>query len=231
MVNNMKYIKLIIIYFIILFSFTGEYNAKKEEVTLSKCVDGDTARFIYNGEEIKTRFLAIDTPESVHPTKEVMAYGKDASEYTCNLLTNATKIEIEYDEGSTKKDKYDRDLVWVFVDDKLLQEELIRVGYASVKYIYGDYYYTDRLYSVEKTAKENKYGIWNEENTENKEENKTETEVKKEENKPKGIVLTIGSLKIELNGKEPLVIILIVVVIIILALTNSKKKIKIKLKK
>lgn len=42
----------------------------KKEVKLSKCVDGDTARFILNKEEIKARFLAIDTPESVHPTKE-----------------------------------------------------------------------------------------------------------------------------------------------------------------
>ena len=58
----------------------------KEEVTLAKCVDGDTANFNLNGEVIKARFLAIDTPES---TKEKEPYGKEASNYTCETLTKA----------------------------------------------------------------------------------------------------------------------------------------------
>lgn len=47
--------------------------------------------------------LAIDTPESVHPTKGVEYYGEEASNYTCNLVTNAKKIELEYDKNSDKK--------------------------------------------------------------------------------------------------------------------------------
>ena len=72
----------------------------KDEVTLAKCVDGDTARFNINGEVKSTRFIAIDTPESVHPKKKVEPYGKEASNYTCNKLKNANKIVLEYDENS-----------------------------------------------------------------------------------------------------------------------------------
>ncbi len=139
-------------------------------VTLNKCVDGDTAYFNLNKEVIKTRFLAIDTPES---TNEIEEYGKEASNFTCNELTSAKKIEIEYDENSNKTDKYNRDLVWVWVDDVLLQETLLREGLAEVKYLYGDYKYTAHLQDVEAEAKESKIKIWSDETSVNKTEEKS----------------------------------------------------------
>ena len=61
------------------------------EVKYSEAVDGDTAKFETNGEIITVRFLAIDTPESVHPTKEVQAFGIEASDFTKEKLKNAKK--------------------------------------------------------------------------------------------------------------------------------------------
>ncbi len=132
-------------------------EAKKLEVSLDKCVDGDTAWFILNNENIKTRFLAIDTPES---TNKIEPFGKEASDYVCNLLKNADKIEIEYDPNSDKLDKYDRHLVWVFIDNELLQDKIIKKGLGEVAYLYDDYQYTDILKTSELIAKANKIGIW-----------------------------------------------------------------------
>lgn len=155
--------KKILFCIILLFSFNINVKAEKLEVTLNKCVDGDTAWFNLDNDTIKARFLAIDTPES---TNEIEPYGKEASEFTCNILKNANKIEIEYDPNSDKLDKYDRHLVWVFVDDKLLQNIIIQNGLAEVKYIYGDYLYTNTLENSLNIAKENKIGMWqNLENT------------------------------------------------------------------
>ncbi len=131
---------------------------EKVSATFDSCVDGDTANFIINNEKVKFRFLAIDTPETVHPTKEVEAYGKNASEYTCNKLTNAKTIEIEYEENKT--DKYGRSLGWIWVDGSLLQEELVSVGYAEVAYIYGTYKYTTKLCETQKSAILNENGMW-----------------------------------------------------------------------
>ena len=117
----------------------------KEEVTFSKCVDGDTIKVKVKNKEATVRMLAVDTPESVHPKKKVEYYGKEASDYTCNLITNAKKIELEYDSNSDKYDKYERLLAWVFVDDYLLQDKLVRNGYAEVAYLYDNYKYTDLL--------------------------------------------------------------------------------------
>lgn len=152
--------KLVII--LSLFLFTSVYASDKISVTLNKCVDGDTAWFILDDEKIKTRFLAIDTPES---TNKVEPYGKQASDYTCNLLSNAQKIEIKYDNNATKLDKYNRHLVWVFVDDELLQEKIIENGLGKVKYLYGDYEYNDLLKDKEKTAKKNEIGLWSNNNS------------------------------------------------------------------
>lgn len=140
------------------FLFIVNVDAQKLEFTLDKCVDGDTAWFYLDNEEIKARFLAIDTPES---TTKKEAFGKEASDFTCNLLKNANKIEIEYDDNSDKLDKYDRHLVWVFVDDNLLQDLIIKNGLGEVEYLYGDYKYTSILEASEILAKTNRVGMWN----------------------------------------------------------------------
>ena len=151
--------KLMVLILIFLMSISNSYALEK--VTFASCVDGDTIKVDLNGEEKTVRLLAIDTPESVHPKKKVEYYGKEASEYTCNLITKAKKIELEYDNNSDKTDKYGRILAWVFVDDKLLEEKLVEYGYAKVAYLYGDYKYTDVLYEKQEIAQVNNLGIWN----------------------------------------------------------------------
>lgn len=125
---------------------------KKFKVELIKCIDGDTAEFSVVG---KSRFLYVDTPES---TNKIEPYGKEASKYTCDQLTKAKKIELQYD--GTKKDKYDRALVWVWVDDKLLQLNLVKLGYVKKFYDYGKYEYEKQLVSAMATAKKNKVGLY-----------------------------------------------------------------------
>lgn len=190
-------------------------NAKTIKVEFSECVDGDTAKFIYKDEKITARFLAIDTPETVHPTKEVEEFGKEASEYTCKKLKNAKEIKLEYDDDSDKTDKYDRHLVWVFVDDVLLQKKLVSKGYASVAYLYGDYKYTEELEEVEQEAEEQKLGIWSIEQSDketNKEQNTEEKAIPKKDYKK--IIILVG-----------------IVIIMCAFSTKSRKKVKNEAKK
>jgi len=139
-----------------------------EKVIFSKCGDGDTARFIINGEEKKVRFLAIDTPE----IDKNEPFSKEASEYTCNALKNAKEIYLEYDGNSDKEDKYGRVLAFIHVDGILLEKELISKGYAKVAYIYGDYEHVDELREEQKLAQDSKVGIWQEIELGDKEEKK-----------------------------------------------------------
>ena len=135
----------------------------KEKVEFVKCVDGDTFRVMINGEEHLVRMLAVDTPELAKNGKKAEYYAYDAKEYTCNKITNAKMIELEYDPKSDKVDKYDRVLAWVYVDGKLLQEDLVRNGYAKVAYLYDDYKYIDILKEKQELASAKEIGIWNSE--------------------------------------------------------------------
>ena len=140
----------------------------KEKVKFSKCVDGDTAKFEKNNKVFTLRFLAVNTPETKSPKKGVEFYGKEASKYTCDRLEKAKTIEIEYDKNSDKSDRYGRKLGWVFLDDKLLQKDLVENGYAKVEYVYGKYKYLDELKELEKKAKKEKIGLWQKETTSDK---------------------------------------------------------------
>ena len=131
-----------------------------EDVSFSKCIDGDTAQFIINGKDKIVRFLAINTPEIKTNLKEGEFLGEEASNYTCNELKNAKKITLEYDANSDKEDKYGRVLAFVYVDDELLESKLIVNGYAKVDYIYGEYKHVDLLKEQESIAKNSGVGIW-----------------------------------------------------------------------
>lgn len=201
----MKKISLFIILFIM---FTPVYA--KEKVEFSSCTDGDTFKIIYNNEIKTVRLLAVDTPESVHPKKEVEYYGKEASDYTCNVLKKANKIELEFDDNSDKLDKYDRLLAWVFIDDKLLQESLIEGGYAKVAYLYGDYKYTTKLQELQEIASNKNIGVWDEEAKENFNSNQNEDKI-----------TTI----------EIIILFVILIIIMLFGTKKQKKKILKKVKK
>lgn len=200
----------------------------KEKVEFSKCVDGDTIKVLLDGKEYTIRMLAVDTPESVHPTKGVEYYGKEASEYTCNLVTNAKKIEVEYDDDSDKIDKYNRLLVWVFVDGKLLQKSLVENGYAKVAYLYGDYKYTSELKKDQELASAKNIGVWNEEaKTKYNNEFNINEDIEDEENDKK----TSNKESSNYSTKDIIIIAILILIIVFVGDKTIKNKAKKKLKK
>ncbi|MDD2489537.1 MAG: thermonuclease family protein, partial [Bacteroidales bacterium] len=64
------------------------------EVKLSQNVDGDTAHFVdlVSGIRFTARFLCINTPES---TGRIEPWGKEASKFTADILSNAKTIVLE----------------------------------------------------------------------------------------------------------------------------------------
>jgi micrococcal nuclease len=126
------------------------------EVTLRQCTDGDTAQFTNGTMNFSVRFLGIDTPES---TYRIDPWGKAASKYTCEKLTNATSIVLE-SEGD-KTDGNDRYLAWVWVDGKLLNLELIEQAYSNAKGM-ANSKYEDLIYEVELSVQRTNRRIWGE---------------------------------------------------------------------
>ena len=152
-----KLIELTILIIILLISLLFKNETREDIIKFNYCIDGDTFNALIDNNPTTIRLLAVNTPEN---TNKKEYYGEESSNYTCELLNSAQQIKIEYDNNSDLKDKYQRTLGWIFIDDKLLQLSIIENGYGEVKYLYGDYKYTDILKTAEKAAKTKKIGIW-----------------------------------------------------------------------
>jgi len=129
-------------------------------VTLSNCVDADSARFMLDKVEVKVKFMGIDSSTIIYDNFNDEIDGSLVKDYVCSILTNAKEIKIEYEPNIAREDKYGRVNAWVFIDGVLLQKHLVELGYSKVAYLYDEYKYGDELKSAEQVAKENKIGIW-----------------------------------------------------------------------
>lgn len=129
-----------------------------------RVVDGDTVKIkLPNGNEETVRLLLIDTPETVHPTKDVQPFGPEASQFTKNLMPAGSKVEIET--GISERDKYGRLLAYFYIDGKMVNKMLLEKGLARVAYVYApNTKYLDELEAVQKEAQKKAIGIWSIEN-------------------------------------------------------------------
>ncbi len=129
------------------------------EVDLVRCVDGDTAVFTEGSGSFTVRFLGINTPES---TYKFEPWGKAASTFTCDKLTNATTIVLEYNMYSTERtDGNGRYLAWVWYDGRLLNLELVEEAYTGSKGVGGTKYETT-FYLAEFKTQDSDRRIWGE---------------------------------------------------------------------
>ena len=155
-------------------------QSTSDEVTLSNCVDGNSARFMLGLTEIKVKFIGIEAEEKVTANENDEFNESSVKDYVCEAFKGAKKIKIEYEPNSDREDKYGRTLAWVYIDDLLLQEDLVRQGYAKVVYINDDYLHASELKEALNYAKSKKLGVWMNEPA--AVENETE-EVKEEKSK------------------------------------------------
>ncbi|MHA6489141.1 thermonuclease family protein [Bacillus cabrialesii] len=131
----------------------------KIEVTVSRVIDGDTFIADVNSTEERIRLILVDTPETVHPTKAVQPYGKEASAFSKKTLENQS-VYLEYDQE--KRDKYDRLLAYVFLKDGTsFNKILLEKGYARLAVFPPNIKYKDEYKQAEEAAKNEKIGIWN----------------------------------------------------------------------
>lgn len=124
-----------------------------EQHVVSKVIDGDTLE-LANGDRV--RLIGIDTPEFTD--REPEPFAVEARKYLQDLVEGKT-VRLEYDRE--RFDKYRRVLAFVWIDDTLVNEELVRAGLAKALTRFG--YSTikkKRLKAAEKEAREKQRGIW-----------------------------------------------------------------------
>ena len=102
----------------------------------------------------RVRYIGIDTPE-IHPDLE--AFGIEAWQANRKLV-EGKEVRLERDVSET--DKYGRLLRYVWVDDILVEAELVRQGLARAKAYPPDTKYQDYLEQMQAEAREAGRGMW-----------------------------------------------------------------------
>ncbi len=174
----MKKLFLIIIILVLILPIKTNASEQEDIVRLSGCVNSESARFILGVSEIKVKFIGIQLEEKIIDNENDEINGSFVSEYVCSALTNAKQIKIQYEPNIEKEDKFGRIQAWVFVDDLLLQEDLVKNGYARAMYIEDNYIYAKTIKDAQQFAKDRKNGIWKDDIKEEKEEIKEDEESK-----------------------------------------------------
>jgi micrococcal nuclease len=137
-------------------------------------IDGDTVVLKINGEKQSVRLIGIDCPESNEnkrakriakkskiDIKTINHFGKRATDHTKKLLPKNKEVYIEYD--VIKKDKYNRTLAYVFLDnfgDEMINEQILKDGYAEILIIPPNIRYKQRFIRALNFAKKYKEGLW-----------------------------------------------------------------------
>ena len=114
-------------------------------------IDGDTI-VIEGG--YRVRYIGIDAPES-HPEPE--PFGLEAYQANLELVENK---EVRLKEDVSDRDRYGRLLRYVWVDDILVNAELVGKGLARAKAYPPDTKYQDYLEQMEAEAREAGQGMW-----------------------------------------------------------------------
>ncbi len=131
-----------------------EMIAGEESAMVSRVIDGDTI-VLATGE--KVRYIGMDTPELVHPKKPVECFAKEAKEANQKLVEGrAVRLEKDVSE----RDKYGRLLRYVFVGDIMVNDYLVRQGFAHVSTYPPDVRYQEQFRQAEREARENNRGLW-----------------------------------------------------------------------
>jgi micrococcal nuclease len=121
---------------------------KTETVLVTRVIDGDTIE-IEGGERV--RYIGIDTPEVGR------CYASEATARNRDLVLNK-QVRLERDVSET--DRYGRLLRYVWVGDTMINEALVRQGYAQAATYPPDVKYQSLFSSAQQEARNANMGLW-----------------------------------------------------------------------
>lgn len=120
------------------------------EVLCTRVIDGDTIEVLGGG---RVRYIGIDTPE----LRPVEAWAEAAAAANRELVEQRmVRLEMDVQE----RDRYGRVLAYVWVDGLLVNDELVRLGYAQVSTYPPNVRYQERLLAAEREARTAGRGLW-----------------------------------------------------------------------
>jgi len=148
------FIFFLIIQFTILLSGCLQHSQDGYSSRVVYVYDGDTIK-IASGE--KVRYLGIDTPEMNYKNPPAEYFAKDAKAFNQRLVDGKI-VRLEFD--ARERDKYQRLLAYVYVDNIFINKKMIEEGYAKILIIPPNEKYADEFLKLQRKARQEGRGIW-----------------------------------------------------------------------
>lgn len=117
----------------------------KEAALVTRIVDGDT--IVVEGGQ-KVRLLGMDTDERGEPCYS------EAKNALAGMILNK---EVQLERDGEDKDMYGRLLRWIWLDNSLINEEMVKLGLAAARFE-QPVHYEERIAAAEKAAIDGKLG-------------------------------------------------------------------------
>lgn len=126
---------------------------------MRRVIDGDTIE-LTDGRLV--RYIGMDTPEVRRRiggrwVKDPEPFGEAATEMNRQLVEGRT-VRLEYDVQT--HDRFGRLLAYVYVGDLMVNEELVRQGYAQPLTIPPNVRYVQRFREAAEAARHDGRGLW-----------------------------------------------------------------------
>lgn len=147
-------------------------NLARDEVTVLGVIDGDTLVIRRRGKKEHLRLIGMDAPESRADKKaykqaartgknlqSILSAGQAASAHMEKLVKRGDSLWLEYDHE--RRDDYDRVLGYAFLSDgRMLNELMIRHGYAKLLTFPRNARYLPTFQKALKEAQRERTGLW-----------------------------------------------------------------------
>jgi len=127
---------------------------------VARVIDGDTFVLI---DSQRVRLLGIDTPE-LSSSDSLYKFFADKSKIFLDSLINDKKVKLTFEYNT--RDIFGRVLAYVWLTNKaghdsiFVQAELLKKGYARIRYYPKGKRYYEIFYNLRRTAMNNNLGIW-----------------------------------------------------------------------
>jgi micrococcal nuclease len=112
------------------------------------------------GKATTVRLTGVDTPETVHPSKPVERFGREAARFLKDLI-GGKSVRLVHDPGSAHRDRYGRTLGYLYLEPGglFVNREIVARGYehAYTKYPFR---FMDEFRAAERSARERRLGLW-----------------------------------------------------------------------
>ena len=136
---------------------------RTEEGVVKKVVDGDTVQVITSeGTRLKIRLYGIDAPEISHVNEKTGVVSKPGQPYgeeayralESKVLGKRVKVQI------MDIDRYHRIVAVLYLDNRDINREMVRQGYAWAyrEYLRGPY--ASEYIDAEREARSSRLGLW-----------------------------------------------------------------------